>query len=107
MDFQREFVALTLNGLRYYGIGVAVIILLISAWNAWQDNRKRRPKNQIYTEFGVMAVIDGELSRVLKIDIGRVSVKASSANGLGMIGRGEGIAAHAVALIEGGKNEDI
>jgi len=51
--------------------------------------------------------IRGELSRVLKMDTGRVSVKASSANGLGMIGRCEGIAAYAVALIEGGRDENI
>jgi 2-C-methyl-D-erythritol 2,4-cyclodiphosphate synthase len=41
------------------------------------------------------------LSQVLGVNIGGVSVKASSNNGLGFIGRGEGIAAYAVALIEG------
>jgi 2-C-methyl-D-erythritol 2,4-cyclodiphosphate synthase len=42
----------------------------------------------------------GNLSRVLGVSIDEVSVKASSNNGLGFIGRGEGIAAYAVALIE-------
>ena len=40
------------------------------------------------------------LSHVLGIGIERVSVKASTNNGLGFIGRGEGIAAYAVAMIE-------
>jgi 2-C-methyl-D-erythritol 2,4-cyclodiphosphate synthase len=41
------------------------------------------------------------LSQVLGIDIGKITVKASTNNGLGFIGRGEGIAAYAVAMIEG------
>jgi 2-C-methyl-D-erythritol 2,4-cyclodiphosphate synthase len=40
------------------------------------------------------------LSQVLGIRIESVSVKASTNNGLGFIGHGEGIAAYAVALIE-------
>ncbi len=40
------------------------------------------------------------LSRVLGIKINQVSVKASSNNGLGDIGKGKGMAAYAVALIE-------
>lgn len=40
------------------------------------------------------------LSKTLDIDIGQISIKASTNNGLGAIGRGEGIAAYAVVLIE-------
>ena len=44
-----------------------------------------------------------KLSEILGIDLDRISVKASTSNGLGFIGRGEGIAALAIALIEGEK----
>jgi len=42
-----------------------------------------------------------KLSHTLGIDIEQVSVKASTANGLGEIGKVEGIAAMAVTMIEG------
>jgi 2-C-methyl-D-erythritol 2,4-cyclodiphosphate synthase len=46
------------------------------------------------------------LSHVLGLDMENVSVKASTNNGIGDIGRGEGIAAMAVALIKGGEDEN-
>jgi 2-C-methyl-D-erythritol 2,4-cyclodiphosphate synthase len=41
-----------------------------------------------------------KLSETLGIDVGRMSIKASSAAQLGFVGKGEGIEAQAVALIE-------
>jgi 2-C-methyl-D-erythritol 2,4-cyclodiphosphate synthase len=45
------------------------------------------------------------LGQVLGVSIDRVSVKASTSNGLGFTGRGDGIAAYAVALIDKGSSK--
>lgn len=44
--------------------------------------------------------IENNISEALGIDPGRVSVKGKTAEGLGPVGAGEAICAHAVALIE-------
>ena len=41
-----------------------------------------------------------QLSRMLGIEVGCISIKASTSEGLGFTGRGEGIAAVVVALLE-------
>jgi 2-C-methyl-D-erythritol 2,4-cyclodiphosphate synthase len=47
------------------------------------------------------AAIRGRLSEILEVDPARVSVRGTSSNHLGFTGRGEGIAAFAVVLLEG------
>ena len=53
-----------------------------------------------------MATMASNIAKALSIDAADVSIKAGTSEGLGFVGRGEGIAAQAVVLLEL-KNEDI
>ncbi len=48
-----------------------------------------------------------QLSQTLGIEVGQVSIKASTANEMGCVGRGRGIEAQAIALVKGSKDEGI
>jgi 2-C-methyl-D-erythritol 2,4-cyclodiphosphate synthase len=44
-------------------------------------------------------IMRGNIATVLNVDVGQVNVKATTEEGLGFSGAGEGIAAHAVVLM--------
>ena len=48
----------------------------------------------------IAPAIRARVAEILGVELGRVSVRGTSSNGLGFSGRGEGIAAVAVALLE-------
>lgn len=48
---------------------------------------------------GLIPKMVKEIADVLEVEIGRINVKATTSEGLGFTGRGEGISAYAVALV--------
>ena len=67
-----------------YAIGNADITLIL-----------QRPKVAAY-----ISQMRDNLARTMDVDIGRISIKATTEEGLGFTGDGEGAAAHAVVLLE-------
>ena len=57
MEFEREFVQVTLEGIRYYGIVLALIVLVVAAFNARQEINAGKTTREAYTTLGVVAVI--------------------------------------------------
>jgi 2-C-methyl-D-erythritol 4-phosphate cytidylyltransferase/2-C-methyl-D-erythritol 2,4-cyclodiphosphate synthase len=50
----------------------------------------------------------GQLAEVLQIDRGRINIKATTPEGMGPLGRGEGLAAFAVATLAAAEEpEDV
>jgi 2-C-methyl-D-erythritol 2,4-cyclodiphosphate synthase len=89
---------------QYKGISSLTLLVMVRdklAENGWQvDNIDA---TIVAEKPELREFIDGmrkQLSQVLGVAMGQVSVKAITSEGLGFVGRGEGIAAHAVALIE-------
>jgi 2-C-methyl-D-erythritol 2,4-cyclodiphosphate synthase len=89
---------------QYKGISSLILLERVKnklAENGWRVNNidativAEKPKLRDYID-----EMHRQLSRTLGIDIGQVSVKASTSDGLGFTGRGEGIAAYAIASIE-------
>jgi len=76
------------------------------AKNGWRVNNidatvvAEQPKLRDFIE-----AMRQQLSQTLGINISQVSVKASTSAGLGFVGRGEGIAAYAVAMLERSEDE--
>jgi 2-C-methyl-D-erythritol 4-phosphate cytidylyltransferase/2-C-methyl-D-erythritol 2,4-cyclodiphosphate synthase len=82
LDLLRRAVALlSTHGLTVGNVDVTVIL--------------EQPKIKDYVD-----AMRGSISQALGIDVGRVSIKGKTNEGVDAVGRGEAIAAHAVALVD-------
>jgi 2-C-methyl-D-erythritol 2,4-cyclodiphosphate synthase len=79
----------------------AVEVLERNNWSALNIDVTVVAKEPHIMEFA--GVMKQKLANCLRIAPDRVNIKASTANGLGAAGRGEGIEVHAVALIDSKK----
>jgi len=88
----------------YKGISSLVLLEKVAGMlkeAGWEVNNldvtvvAQRPKLAPY-----IPLMRERIAGVLGVDVGRVSVKATTSEGLGFVGREEGVAAQAVALLE-------
>ena len=93
------------GALRYRGISSLVLLREVKDKLEEQGWRVSNIDATIIAEqpmlSGYIGKMRQELSRALNITLSQVSVKASTSAELGFAGRGEGIAAYAIALIQG------
>ncbi|MFC2067322.1 2-C-methyl-D-erythritol 2,4-cyclodiphosphate synthase [Chloroflexota bacterium] len=96
---------------QYKGISSLVLLKIVKdklTENGWQIANvdatilAEKPRMRDYID-----QMREQISKMLGINVSQVSVKATTSSQLGFVGREEGIAAYAVALIEGSKNEGI
>jgi 2-C-methyl-D-erythritol 2,4-cyclodiphosphate synthase len=64
-------------------------------------------KDKLAAKGWLISQMEQNLSQTLGIKLDQVSVKASTANSMGCVGRGRGIEAQAVALVQGSQDEGI
>jgi 2-C-methyl-D-erythritol 2,4-cyclodiphosphate synthase len=92
----------------YKGVSSLTLLAKVGGMLEGRGLRVMNVDNTIIAErprlAGYVDAMRGKLAGALGIEIGRVSVKASTNNGVGALGRGEGIAALTVALVEEGEN---
>jgi 2-C-methyl-D-erythritol 2,4-cyclodiphosphate synthase len=96
---------------RYRGIDSRKLLREVAALLAARHFRVQSVDATIIAEAPRMAphvaAMVANIAADLGMDAGRVNVKATTTEGLGFTGRGEGIAAQAICLIDGGSMREV